>query len=253
MTDVPAHLLARSRARRSVAGSGDEAAPAATTLEPSGGDGPAPSAATAATPEVVDTTPAAPDPVAPWVEAATTRQKIPFWAVPALALLPLWAAAYMLTLDTPTPTELGAFEAGEEVYGVNCSFCHGATGGGSGANPALTGPDGVESTFATPAAQVAWVALGSTGSTAAGFDTYGDGTPKAVTGGMPAWGDSLTPDELMDVVLHERSGLNDEEFDIELWKDGFEETLSDYLPADKVAAYVAVLEEWESSPPEPAA
>ena len=252
MTDLPEHLLARSRARRSATGGGDESAPAAATPAATGGDGSAPATATAATREPVDTTPPAPDPVAPWVEAATTRQKIPFWAVPALALLPLWAAAYMLTLDTPTPTELGAFEAGEEIYGVNCSFCHGATGGGSGANPALTGPGGVESTFATPAAQVAWVALGSAGSTAAGFDTYGDGIPREVTSGMPAWGDSLTPDELMEVVLHERSGLNDEEFAIEVWKEGFEETLSDYLPADKVAAYVAVLEEWESNPPEPA-
>ena len=104
-----------------------------------------------------------------------------------------------------------------------------------------------------PAAQVAWVALGSSGFQALGLDTYGDGSPKDVTSGMPSWGDSLTADELMEVVLHERSGLNDEEFDIEVWKEGFEETLSDFLPADKVAGYVAVLEEWESNPPEPAA
>ncbi|MHB1139440.1 MAG: c-type cytochrome [Microthrixaceae bacterium] len=234
-------------------GGGDEAAPAAATPASTGGDSPAPAAAAAAAPAVVDTTPAAPDPVAPWVEAATTRRKIPFWAIPVLALLPIWAAVYMLTLDTPTPTELGAFEAGEEVYSTSCSSCHGATGGGSGANPALTGPEGAVVTFATPAAQVAWVALGSSGFQAAGFDTYGDGTPRPVTSGMPAWGDSLTPEALMEVVLHERSGLNDEEFDIELWTEGFEDTLSGYLPADKVAAYVAVLEEWEASPPEPAA
>ena len=235
-------------------GGGDEAAPAAATPATTGGDSPAPAAAAAAAPAVVDTTPAAPDPVAPWVEAATTRQKIPVWAIPVLALLPIWAAVYMLTLDTPTPTELGAFEAGAEVYTTKgCSGCHGVTGGGSGANPALTGPEGATVTFATPASQVLWVALGSSGFQAEGLDTYGDGAPREVTGGMPAWGDSLTPVELMEVVLHERSGLNDEEFDIELWKEGFEETLSEHLPADKVAAYTAVLEEWEADPPEPAA
>jgi mono/diheme cytochrome c family protein len=236
-------------------GGGGDAAPAAATPAPSGEDSPVPAKAAETAPAVVDSAPAAPDPVAPWVEAATTRQKIPYWALPVLALLPIWAAVYMLTLDTPTPTELGPFEAGAEIYSTNCATCHGATGGGAGANPALTGPEGATVVFEHPASQVAWVALGSAGTKAAGFPNYGDGAlVKPVTSGMPAWADSLTPVELMEVVLHERSTLNDEEFDIEVWMDGFEETLAEHkVPEDKIAAYMTVLEEWEAEPPEPAA
>jgi mono/diheme cytochrome c family protein len=236
-------------------GGGGDAAPAAATPAPSGESSPVPATTAAAAPAVVDSTPAVPDPVAPWVEAATTRQKIPYWALPVLALLPIWAAVYMLTLDTPTPTELGPYEAGAEVYGTNCATCHGATGGGAGANPALTGPEGATVVFEHPANQVAWVALGSAGYKAAGFPNYGDGElVKPVNSGMPAWADSLTPVELMEVVLHERSTLNDEEFDIEKWADGFEEILVEHkVPEDKIAGYMTVLEEWEAEPPEPAA
>lgn len=238
-------------------GDGGDAAPAASAPAASGGDSPVPAttAAAASAPAVIDTTPAVPDPVAPWVEAATTRKKIPFWAIPVLAMLPIWAAIYALTLDTPTPTELGPFESGAEVYGTNCAACHGATGGGVGSNPALTGPTGATVVFESPADQIAWVALGSAGTKAAGFETYGDGAvTKPIGGGMPAWGDSLTADELMDAVLHERSTLNDEEFDIEKWKDGFEEKLTDHkVPAAKIAAFMAVLDKWEATPPEPAA
>ena len=58
---------------------------------------------------------------------------------------------------------------------------------------------------------------------------------------MPAWETSLTPDELMSVVLHERSILNSEEFDIEAWEDGFEEKVEELIP-DQAADYIEVLE-----------
>ncbi len=231
-------------------GGGGDAAPAAATPATTASD--APAAAAAPTPAVAaaEVVPATPDPVPPWVEAAETRKKIPAWAVPVLALLPLWAVIYAVTLDTPTPTELGPLEAGAEVY-ATCAGCHGATGGGSGNNPALTGDEGVVAVFPRPADQVTWVALGTAGYRAAGLDTYGTDGAKTVgsSGTMPPWLDSLSATELMDVVLHERVTLDGEEFDIEVWKDGFEETLAELLPADKVAEYVAVLEEWEASPP----
>ncbi len=193
----------------------------------------------------------APEPVAPWVEAAKSRKKIPFWAIPVLVGIVLWAPVYMLTLDPPTAKELGPLDAGAQVYsGKGCSGCHGGSGEGSGANPPLVGDEGVAEVFTKPASQVAWVALGSAGFQAAGLATYGDDAiTKPVAGGMPAWSDSLTANELMDVVLHERTTLDEEEFDINKWSEGFEETLSEHLPADKVAEYVAVLEEWKASPP----
>ncbi|MEX0768906.1 MAG: c-type cytochrome, partial [Microthrixaceae bacterium] len=224
----------------------DAVVPAASSAAP---------ATTAATPAVVANIPVMADPVAPWVAAAQTRQKIPFWAIPVLALLPIWAAVYMLTLDTPTPTELGAYEAGSEVYNnKGCSGCHGATGAGNGNNPALIGPTGAVETFNVPANMVNWIALGSAGFKAAGIETYGDAdVVRPIGGGMPGWIDSLSATEIMETILHERSSLNDEEFSVEMWRDGFEETLSELLPADKVAEFTAVLDEWEANPPSPAA
>lgn len=224
---------------------------------------PKPEAAAAAAPAATESAPAAtaaapaapvvkpPEPVAPWVEAANRRQKIPFWAIPVLIGLVLWAPVYMLTLDPPTATELGPLDSGAEVYSTKgCSGCHGASGEGSGANPALKGDEGVKEVFTSPASQVAWVALGSAGFQAAGLSTYGDADiTKTIGGGMPPWGDSLSADELMDVVLFERTGLDEEEFDIDTWSEDFEETLSELLPGDKVAEYVAVLDKWKDNPP----
>jgi hypothetical protein len=222
---------------------------------PAASAAPAAAASSSAPPALVDNTPAVPDPVAPWVAAAQSRQKIPYWAIPVLALLPIWAAVYMLTLDTPTPTELGAYEAGNEVYSnKGCSGCHGGAGAGNGNNPALIGPTGATKVFTVPANQITWIALGSAGYKEAGLETYGDAdVVLPIGGGMPGWIDSLTAEEIMDATLHERSALNDEEFSVEMWRDGFEEALSALLPADKVAEFTAVLDDWEADPPAPAA
>ncbi|MEI7887928.1 MAG: cytochrome c [Actinomycetes bacterium] len=263
MTEVPEHLLARSRARRAAMGGGSgDSSPSESSDAGSSSAAVVPAASSAsvagassASPALVDNTPAVPDPVAPWVAAAQTRQKIPFWAIPVLALLPIWAAVYMLTLDKPTPTELGPYEAGAEVYGnKGCSGCHGTAGAGNGNNPALIGPTGATKVYTVPANQVTWIALGSAGYKAAGFQTYGDAdVVRPIGGGMPAWLESLTAEQIMDAVLHERSQLNDEKFDIAKWRDGFEEALSALLPPDKVTQFTAVLDKWEKDPPAPAA
>ena len=65
---------------------------------------------------------------------------------------------------------------------------------------------------------------------------------------MPAWAASLQPADLMAVVLHERTTLDKETFDIKAWEDGFEDTLKKYVP-DQADAYKAVLEEWKTTPP----
>jgi hypothetical protein len=36
-------------------------------------------------------------------------------------------------------------------------------------------------------------------------DTYGDNNKPIGGGGMPAWGNALTPEELMEVVIYERA------------------------------------------------
>jgi mono/diheme cytochrome c family protein len=188
-----------------------------------------------------------PDPVAPWVEAAQTRKKIPFWAIPVLALLPLWGVMYALTLDPPTPTEPGPLELGAETYaGKGCSGCHGAGGAGAGAVPALTTS---AEDFARPADMVRWVAVGTEGYLAAGIMESAPGKPVGGGGRMPPWADSLTAEELMAVVLHERTVYGGEAFDIATWEDGWEESLTELLPQDKVDEYTAVLEQWKADPP----
>jgi hypothetical protein len=228
-------------------GGGGDAAPAAEASAPATTADAAPVAAAAAVPAAAaaPAAPAVPDPVAPWVEAAQSRRKIPVWAVAVLVMLPLWAVVYALTLDPPTPTEPGPLELGAETYaGKGCSGCHGAGGAGAGAVPGLaTTPED----FAEPADMVTWIALGSAGYQAAGIEEYAPGKP--VNGGMPGWMDSLTAEELMSVVLHERTEYGGEEFDIAVWEAGWEESLSALLPADKVDEYTAVLEEWKAEPP----
>lgn len=228
-------------------GGGDAAAPAEAATPATTEAAPVAAAAAAAPVAAAPATPALPDPVAPWVEAAQTRRKIPFWAASVLMLLPLWAVVYALTLDPPTPTEPGPKELGAEVYaGKGCSGCHGAGGAGAGAVPGL---QTVAEDFARPADMVTWIALGTTGYQAAGIEEYAPGKAVGGRGNMPGWMDSLTAEELMAVVLHERYEYGGEEFDLAVWEEGWEEALSALLPEDKVAEYTAVLEEWAAEPP----
>ena len=251
LTEIPEHLLARSKSRRAaMGGGGGDDAPAAATPATTSDAAPAPAAKAAAPAAAAAApTPAVPDPVGPWVEAANARKKIPMWAVPVLAFLPIWAVLYALTLDPATPTEPGPLALGGEVYS-KCAGCHGAGGGGNGAIPALIGEGNVTKVFPKPADQVTWIALGTSGYQAAGIKNYAPNFPVGGSGAqMPAWLTSLTAEELMSVVLHEREALNGEKFDIAVWEDGFEETLMKLLPADKVAEYMTVLEEWKANPP----
>jgi mono/diheme cytochrome c family protein len=85
---------------------------------------------------------------------------------------------------------------GEAVSGVNCAGCHGVNGEGGGAFPALTG---VLTTFGSCADHIEWVTLGS-----AGFpDGHGD-TNKTTNGGMPAFGGSLSEEQIAAVAAYER-------------------------------------------------
>ena len=100
-----------------------------------------------------------------------------------------------------------AFAVGEAVYEARCAACHGS-GGGGGAGPAFTG-GALLATFSSCAEQIEWVRLGSNGWPE---PTYGDNdTPVLAFGLMPAFGDSLTDDELAAVSLYERVALSGED------------------------------------------
>lgn len=247
MTEVPEHLLARSRARRAglsgaaVPETTGDAAPATTEAAA------APVAAAAAAPiEPAKAEP--PAPKLPWVEAAESRRKIPVWAVSALIALPVWAIMYATTNDPQSPKEAGPLTTGATVY-ATCAACHGGAGQG-GVGPALAGGD-VVAAFPDPAAQVRWVMLGTAGYEAEGTATYGaDEKPVGGLGVMPAQIDALTSEELLGVIRHERETLSGEEFDIEAWEAAAEELVADpnEAVATKAEEFAEIVESWKDLP-----
>ncbi len=90
---------------------------------------------------------------------------------------------------------------GEDVYlnVANCDGCHGAQGQG-GVGPGFSG---VVTTFGSCTDHIEWVTLGSVGFQGEGRSTYGD-TDKPIAGGMPAFGTTLTEEQLASAVAFER-------------------------------------------------
>lgn len=212
MTEVPDHLLERSRARRAALGLGGDDAPAAapaagdvSAATPATTDAAAPVAAAAAAPAVPVVKEVPPPPA--FVQHAIDRKKIPWWAAAALGFVPLWAIVYAGTLSEADTGELTVLGHGGEVYAERCASCHGPTGGG-GVGPALAG-GAVAETFPDRSEQLAWVYLGSD---AWPGSTYG-ATAKPVQGGMPGFGDALTPYDLLSVIRYEREILSGEELE----------------------------------------
>jgi len=127
VTEIPEHLLKRSKERREAASGGASSdsgasAPATTSSTPAVAKPTAPVVASAPAPK--------PDPS--YVVAAKTRKKIPFWAMATLSLLPLWAFLYLIALKPQEKVVEGPMAIGEAVYGT-CAGCHGAAGqGGAG-------------------------------------------------------------------------------------------------------------------------
>ena len=99
---------------------------------------------------------------------------------------------------------------GTAVTGVNCAGCHGANGQGSSTFPPLTG---TVTTFGACSDHLEWVDLGSAGFTTQG--TYGD-TNKPVNGGMPAFGGSLSAEQIAAVSAFERVRFGGADPDIAL-------------------------------------
>lgn len=212
MTEIPEHLLKRSRERKA-AMSGEapaEATPeAGTDVEPAAAATPA--VAAAPVPEVV------PEPVrvAPYVKAYESRKKMPYWIIPVLLTLPVWAAMYVGTLERVPQGLTGLLGEGEHLYvEAGCSGCHGGEGGG-GIGPALA--DGaVHVTFTSIEDQMVWIAKGSaivgTGNTYSSADSV---NPKAVSGQMPGFAlgatNELDIEELLAVTLYERTQFEPDE------------------------------------------
>ncbi len=218
MTEIPEHLLKRSRERREALGlsTGDSGAatppPAAeatpsTDVAPAAAATPAPAPAAAA-PAVVAPPPKPPP---PYVQAALRRKRIPFWAIPVVALLPLWAFIYQWSLTPPTRAVTGPLAAGQALYIANCSSCHLPTGAGDSAGGIgfQLSNGSVLETFPDMADHVAFVKSGSEPYIG---KPYGNpdrpGGQRVGKAGMPAWGQILTDEEINDVVCYERVVLS---------------------------------------------
>lgn len=129
VTEIPEHLLKRSKERRDAAGSADAAGStdgvAATVAPPA-----IKAVAKVAAAQVAPTATALPPPPDPaYVAAAKSRKKIPFWAMATLSLLPLWAIIYMLALSPQEKVVEGPLAIGDAVFS-SCAGCHGADGQG---------------------------------------------------------------------------------------------------------------------------
>ena len=221
MTEIPEHLLNRSKARRA-AGSGDApgAGPATTSSAPATTEASPAKAAAAPAPKV-----AKPDPA--YVAAAKNRKKIPFWAMSGLALLPIWALLYLVALTPSTKVEAGPLSIGTQVYS-NCAGCHGAEGAGGAGRVLYQGE--VLKTFPRIEDQLNFVYNGSQRFVAAGLKIYGNPNreggahaPLSYNGNpMPMQGEkaggALTEAEILAVVCHIRYDLSGADPTSDMWK-----------------------------------
>ena len=224
MTEIPEHLLKRSRERRAAltGESPAEAAPgesagtgAATPAVQQAASAPAtPAGPTGRAAPEQPPAPPPPKPVRPEVVAARNRRKIPFWAMAALSLMPIWVFMYARALTHHEEAAAGPLGIGEEVY-TGCASCHGGDGGG-GVGYAFSGGE-VLSTFPHIEDQLRFVYFGTAGYNLAGVEIYGnperEGGPHITgeRGAMPQQGSTaggdLTDAEILSVVCHERYTL----------------------------------------------
>ena len=224
MTEIPEHLLNRSKARRAEASgeSSGNSAPAAAS--------PATTASTAPAKAAEAPKPKAPpqDPV--YVKAAKTRHKIPFWAMSGLALLPVWAALYLVAIKPAEKIVVGPLSVGATQY-ATCAGCHGAEGAGGAGRVLYQGE--VLKTFPRIEDMLNFVYNGSQKYVASGIKQYGNPNreggahaPLSYNGNpMPMQGEkaggALTEAQILGVVCHERYTISGADPTSEKYKDEY--------------------------------
>lgn len=169
------------------------------------------------------------------IAAARNRKRVPYWAAPVLAMLPIWAFIYVYAVQPAPQAETDALVIGEEVYTGQCQSCHQADGSGAttgGVGQQLNEGHAVE-TFADPLDMVHWIAFGSDGG-ARDDGTYGDEDRpggvediNALGGNMPGFATQLTPEELGAVTMYIRSEFGDDVYDPENERDFTPDTYED--------------------------
>ena len=225
VTEIPEHLLNRSKARREAASgaSAGDAAPATTAPAAAAPSAPAKAAAAPA--------PKAPKPDPAYVSAAKTRKKIPFWAMSGLALLPLWAIVYIMAVKPAEKVVEGPTAIGTAVFS-SCAGCHAADGSGGAGRVLWQGE--VLKTFPHIEDMLNFVYNGSQRYVAANIKVYGDPNreggahaPLSYNGNpMPMQGEkaggALTEAQILGVVCHIRYDISGADVTEEKWKTEYE-------------------------------
>ena len=133
MSEIPEHLLKRSRSAKSGKTGGDagasESAPVAASPSAPAASAPAAASVPANLPNL-DPEPVPAKPDAPYVAAAKARRRVPVWALPIVVALPVWAIAYPGTMQEPPKEDPLLMESTLFYNQAGCSGCHGAGGGG---------------------------------------------------------------------------------------------------------------------------
>jgi mono/diheme cytochrome c family protein len=236
VTEIPEHLLKRSRERREAAGLPTEGgdAPASATpavVTPAAAPAQAATPALPATPPVVKV-----KPVPAYIQAAKTRKKMPFWAMSALSLVPLWGFLYVRGVQ-PQPEQVkGPLAIGAETYKKVCAGCHQANGSGGGGRPFWNGD--LVKTFPKIEDQLNFVYNGTSGYEAAGVAIIGDPNRaggvhelRAYNGNaMPLQGGVLSDEEILGVVCHERYKIGGADPTDEKWAEEYEKWCSPEAP-----------------------
>ncbi len=208
MAEIPANILARSKAKRAgLSGEGGSDAPAAEA-SPAGAASTAVAtvAAAAAAPAKVETAipkPSTPPPVKGLAFARITK-------VFLMAGVPIWAFFFAGVFNTPKSTKDTPQVAGGKLYASQCASCHlsngaGKEGGGVG-RPLWKGE--AEKTFLKAEEQIAFVRHGSCGVGVPYGNPKREGGEHVALGGMPAFPD-LTDVQIWEIITYERTVLSD--------------------------------------------
>ncbi len=214
MTEIPEHLLKRSRAAKA-GKTGEEAGDAPTSSGAA-----APVAAAASAPAAIptenlpnlDPAPEPPKPEPHYVAASKARARIPVWALPVVAAIPIWAYSFAGTMQQ-VETEDPLFVESELFYSeAGCAGCHGAAGGGGSGYAFSDGQ--VLATFPNVIDHLAHVARGSAAIQGQAYgdpDRPGGQRVSGALGQMPAQEEAIDLTELELIVFHERATLSGED------------------------------------------
>jgi mono/diheme cytochrome c family protein len=213
VSEVPEHLLRRSRERRAALGLGGEEgegapAPAASAAPAVAAESAPEAAAPRGAVAVVEEAPPEPVPATP--PPPPRRPGLPLFALVLLVALPVYAFIYLGAFGNRSKAAAGGdpVALGGTLFAANCAVCHGASGEG-GVGPKLSGGE-VLKTWPNVNDHVTWVHTG--GAPFVGKSYGSQGHTVAANNVMPAFGQdhggSLSNDQINDIVCYERIGLS---------------------------------------------